>query len=302
MNVQVIIPLYRPNEKFLELLQMLLRQRDCDYKVLLIDSGSDKEYLKLVKDKHNVQIIDIEPADFNHGSTRQMGINKNPFSDIYVFMTQDAILVDEYAVARLVEVFDKDDIGCAYGRQLPHKESSIFAKIAREYNYGENSYVYYFLDRKKYGVKTAFISNSFAAYRGTALKSVGGFPSNTILCEDMYVAAKMLMNDYGVAYVPQARVYHSHNYSLLEESKRYFDIGVFHAREKWIRNAFGTAEKTGRGFLKYEFSRMIKKPWLLPEMCIRDGGKYICYRLGLIENRLPNIVKKNISMNSRYWK
>ena len=283
MNVQVVIPLYHPNEKFIRLLQMLLCQQDCDYNVLLIDSGSDKSYLELVRDRCNVQIIDIDPADFNHGSTRQMGINKNPLSDIYVFLTQDAILADEYALVRLVEVFNKEDVGCAYGRQLPHKEASIFAQIAREYNYGKNSYVHYFSDRKKYGIKTAFISNSFAAYRGAALMFVGGFPSNTILSEDMYVAAKMLMNDYGVAYVAEAKVFHSHNYSICEEGKRYFDIGVFHAREKWIRNNFGNAEKSGKDFIKYELTKLIRMPWLLPTMCLRDAVKYLCYRLGMLE-------------------
>ena len=42
-------------------------------------------------------------------------------------------------------------------------------------------------------MKTAFNSNSFAAYRRKALKDVGGFPINTILSEDMYVTAKMLL-------------------------------------------------------------------------------------------------------------
>lgn len=57
----------------------------------------------------------------------------------------------------------------------------------------------------------------------------------------MYFAAKSVLNGYKVAYIAEAMVRHSHNYSLTEEFKRYFDIGVFHADQQWIRNDFGGA-------------------------------------------------------------
>lgn len=51
----------------------------------------------------------------------------------------------------------------------------------------------------------------------------------------MFYAAKAILAGYQVAYAADAVVRHSHNYKPLEEFKRYFDIGVFHAQEKWIR-------------------------------------------------------------------
>lgn len=108
-------------------------------------------------------------------------------------------------------------------------------------------------------MKTAFISNSFAAYRKQAIQEVGGFPTHTILCEDMFVAARMLLNGWKVAYVSDACVYYSHNYTILQEFKRYFDIGVFHAREKWIRDSFGQAEGSGIAFVKMEIKAILKK-------------------------------------------
>ena len=83
-------------------------------------------------------------------------------------------------------------------------------------------------------VLIAFISNSFAAYRVSVLKEVGGFPDDVIFGEDMFVATKMLKAGYKIAYAAGACVYHSHDYSLWQEMKRYFDMGVFHAREPWI--------------------------------------------------------------------
>lgn len=57
----------------------------------------------------------------------------------------------------------------------------------------------------------------------------------------MYFAAQAVITGYKVAYVSEARVRHSHNYSVMEEFKRYFDIGVFHCEQPWIRDKFGGA-------------------------------------------------------------
>ena len=182
--LQVIIPIYHPDSKFIELLNMLKKQTTKGIPVLIIDSGSDKEWCKAAQDL-NWQLKEIDSNDFNHGGTRQMGIDICPGKDIIVFLTQDAILADEDSIDKLVRVFDDISVGCAYGRQLPHKDANVFAAFARLHNYPAESYVRSYADRSRYGLKTAFLSNSFAAYRRNAIEKVGGFPSDVILSEDM---------------------------------------------------------------------------------------------------------------------
>jgi rhamnosyltransferase len=63
------------------------------------------------------------------------------------------------------------------------------------------------------------MSNSFSAYRLSIFNEIGRFPSNTILCEDMYYTAKAILAGYKVAYVADAVVKHSHNYSPIDEFK-----------------------------------------------------------------------------------
>lgn len=299
--LQVIIPIYHPDEKFIELLNMLKKQSIPDIPVLIIDSGSDKEWCKAAQGL-NWQLKDIDSKDFNHGGTRQMGIDMCPGKDIIVFLTQDAILADEYSIENLVRAFDDIGVGCAYGRQLPHKDANVFASFARLHNYPAQSYVRSYEDRNVYGMKTAFLSNSFAAYRRTAMEKVGGFPSNVILSEDMYVAAKMLMSGWKVSYVAEAKVYHSHNYTIWQEFKRYFDIGVFHARESWIRENIGEAEGNGKDFIYGEFKFLIKDNCLLlPEMMFRDVMKFIGYKLGNRERYIPFILKRRISASISFW-
>lgn len=301
MKVQLIIPIYNPDEKFTKLIEMLKKQWSREFFLLVIDSGSKKIEKALFDGIKHVEIQEIDSRDFDHGRTRQYGIDMNRDADIYIFLTQDAILANEYSLKSIVSAFENTRVGCAFGRQLPQDNATIFARMAREYNYKDESYIRYISDKDKYGMKTAFISNSFAAYRKEAIEDVGGFPKDTILSEDMYVAAKMLINGWGVAYCSDALVYHSHNYTILEEFKRYFDIGVFQSRESWIRRSFGNAEKNGRGFVFYELKKLWRNPWLLALMLCRDGAKYFGYRLGIVEKYFPRCIKRKISMNYRYW-
>ncbi len=301
MKLQIIIPIYRPDAKFLRLLSSIKQQSISDIPVLLIDSGKGISYTDAIGGM-NVEIRHISSQDFNHGGTRQWGINQCSEPDIYFFLTQDAIPADAYAIENLVAVFDDEQVGCAYGRQLPHEGAGVFGRIARAFNYPPESHIYGLEDRKQHGIKTAFISNSFAAYRREAMNEVGGFPNDTILSEDMYVAAKMLLAGWRVAYVADAMVYHSHDYTMLQEFRRYFDIGVFHAREAWIQRDFGKAEGEGKRFVMTEFRSVIcHHPISLWEIPLRDGLKYLGYCLGKREAQIPNTWKKKCSMFPQYW-
>lgn len=301
MDVQIVIPVYRPDDKFLALLASLRRQTLTNTSLLIIDSGAEKKYRDFYPTVARVE--EITPAVFDHGGTRQWALEIAPGKDVYVFLTQDAILCGSEALASLVRAFEDPSVGCAFGRQIPHIGADPFARHARQFHYGETSYLRSLADRRRYGLKTVFISDSFAAYRGASLREVGGFPTRAILGEDMYVAAKMLLSGWQLAYVAEAAVYHSHNYSPWQECKRYFDTGVFHAQEPWIRATFGAAEGEGRRFVAVEFLYLWQTaPRYLPLMALRDAMKFLGYRLGLGERFLPRPLKRGMSMNVMYWK
>lgn len=279
-KLQIIIPVYKPDEKLHDLLQGIKNQSIKDIPLLIIDSGSDKEYLKKTVGMKNVTIKDIDVLEFNHGLTRQMGINMFPKRDIYIFFTQDAVPVDENTVLNLVRSFDDSKVGCAYGRQLPNADANIFAKFARLYNYGSESYIRTYRDRKQYGIKTVFISDSFAAYRKDAMINIGGFP-NTNMSEDMYAAAKMLEAGWKIAYQANAKVYHSHNMKIKNEANRYKKIGEFKSENHWIFDKYGKTDKEGIKYFINEMKFVLKKnPLRIPEMIVRDVMKYYYYKFG----------------------
>ena len=61
------------------------------------------------------------------------------------------------------------------------------------------------------GIKTYFCSNVCAAYKKSIYEEIGGFVKKANFNEDMIYAGWMVKKGYGVAYVSEASVYHSHN-------------------------------------------------------------------------------------------
>lgn len=300
MECSVIIPTLNA-EASISTLLLSLKKQIVPYEIIIIDSSSTDTTSELAR-SFGATVLVIPKESFDHGSTRTLAA-KEASGDILVYITQDAIPVKELSIENLIKPFHDDEkVGAAYGRQLPRLGAGPVEAHARFFNYPPISQVKTMSDSSKLGIKTAFISNSFAAYRRTALLSVGGFPSNTILSEDTYVAAKMLLAGWKIAYCADAMVYHSHNYGFIEEFKRYFDIGVFHAREPWIRQAFGQAEGEGMRYVHSEFRYLWNEnPMLIPSAILRNMLKFISYKLGTIEQYLPIWLKRQLSMQKRFW-
>lgn len=275
-----------------------------DYKIdrkLIIDSDSTDDTLEFAQ-MYGWEVMKINRKDFNHGTTRQKGIEYFCDIDIVIFITQDVIFVDSCGIRHLAEVFQNKQIGAAYGRQIPHMGASAIASQARLFNYPNKSKVKSYQDKQIFGIKTAFMSDSFAAYRVKSVKEIGGFPS-VIVSEDMYVAARLLKKDYKIAYVAEAKVYHSHDYTIAQELKRYFDVGVFQSRERWIGEEFGKAEGEGIRLVIHQMKYLWEyNALMIPKAFILNVVKLIGYKLGYYEKYLPIQLKRLLSGQSYYFK
>jgi rhamnosyltransferase len=85
--------------------------------------------------------------------------------------------------------------------------------------------------------------------------------------------------------------------------KRYFDMGVFHSREPWIRQALGSAEGAGGMFVVSELKFLSKHTvWYLPVALLRTFLRYTGFRLGLVESGLPLWLKRWMAMNKGFFK
>lgn len=299
MKVRIVIPTYNGGDIWKSAAKEISKVATDNENVLVIDSSSKDITINVAKE-YGFDINVIPSAEFNHGGTRNKGVQDSS-ADIVIFFTQDAIPEDG-CVQKILEVFSDPKIACAYGRQLPHLDANPLAIHARNFNYKPQSYVGDINSKETLGIKTVFMSNSFSAYRVSVFNELGGFPENTILCEDMYLAAKAVLANYKVAYVAEAAVRHSHNYSAVEEFKRYFDIGVFHYDESWIRKSFGGAGGEGKNFILSELKYLLKHaPFWIPVACVNNFSKIVGYKLGQNYTKLSPKWRRKLSMHKRYW-
>jgi rhamnosyltransferase len=271
------------------------------HRKILLDSGSTDETVTLAKE-HGFEVLTISKQEFDHGYARQLLAEAADDCDILVYLTQDSILKTAEAIGNLVQAFEHIDVGLSYGRQLPQNGAKTLETHARLFNYPPVSITKALEDKTRLGIKTASCSNSFAAYRKTALMAVGGFPKHTIFAEDVIVGGKMLIAGWKISYVAEAEVYHSHDYTPKEEFKRYFDIGVYHSTNHWLLDEFGKADGEGRKYVLSELKYVVKTDLLvLPKMFASILAKFAGYKLGMMHKSLSLKQKKSFSMHSHYW-
>jgi rhamnosyltransferase len=301
-KVGVIIPTYNAAGYWKSLHSALAVQGVAAQQILIVDSSSTDGTRELAR-AAGYRVLQVAQESFDHGGTRRFASEHLPHTEVLILMTQDAIPVDASAFRKLYEAFRNPGVGAAYGRQLPREDALPIERHARLFNYPAESATRTYKSREQFGIKAAFISNSFAAYRTCVLKQVGGFPQQAIVGEDSVVACRMLIAGWQLAYVADAAVVHSHGFTLRKEFARYFDIGVHHARESWILTHFGKADKEGERFLRSELTYLARvDKWLIPVAIFRTAFKLFAYQVGRREAYLPLPLKIYLSGQKAFWR
>lgn len=301
MTVTVIIPTYKPDGTFEKLIGRLKTQTHPIKKILILNTEAGYWKNTWIDGIPQAEVHHITKAEFDHGRTRAMGAAMAE-TDLLVFFTQDAVPANDKVIERLVNAFADDSIGAAYARQLPTADCKFVEQYTRSFNYPENSRVKRKEDLPNLGIKTYFCSNVCAAYRKCVYEKLGGFVTKTIFNEDMILAAQMIQAGYGVAYVAGAEVIHSHNYSYTQQFRRNFDLAVSQADHPEIFAKI-SSESEGVRLVKQTASYLLreKKPWLIPDLILASGFKFLGYKAGQNYKKLPKGLVKKFTMNLSYW-
>lgn len=282
-RVGLVIPTLNAGPKWDLLLDAIAAQVGVCPKVVVIDSGSTDDTVALARARGH-RVIEIPNNEFGHGKTRQQAVDALD-CEFIVMLTQDARLASPDSLSTLLSVFEDEQIALAYGRQLAAPNATLSARVLREFNYPAKSVIRSFDDRTSLGLKCAFNSNSFAAYRSSALKAIGGFDCQVPVGEDIAACAALLQKGYLSAYVANAYVIHSHNYTFSQEFARYRDIGRMHAMRPELLMTFGKPEGEGIRLIKAELQEAMRvAPWVGLGTLVRAAVKYLGYRRGLLAN------------------
>lgn len=303
-TVAVLIPTYRPDKKFSRLLQMLQQQTHPVKQIIIMNTEKSLWNEGGYDGIPGMEVHHVTKAEFDHGGTRKKGMHYVR-TDVCVCMTQDAVPADNELIENLVRAIYQESeypIAAAYARQLPDKECHIIEQYTRAFNYPEENRVKTIADLPKLGIKTYFCSNVCAAYQMEIYNRLDGFVDSAIFNEDMLYAAQVIDAGYGIAYAADAKVIHSHNYSFRQQLRRNFDLAVSQAEHPEV---FADVPSEGEGIRMVKqtmrYLRDSKKAYLIPELVMQSGSKYLGYQLGKHYKLLPMALVRKLTMNQAYW-
>lgn len=274
MDIDIICPLYNAEKYILNLHKSLEMQKGVTinkYRYVVTKGKDNTE--KILQDlKIDYELI--KPEEFSHALTREKEAMKSN-ADILVFITQDIIIKDEYWLHNLVKDIEKNECEACYSKQIC--TNNTIEKYTREKNYPEESFVVTKKDINKLGLRTFFFSDASSAIKKNVFLELKGYDGKKLpINEDMYIAYKLIMNNYRIKYCAESKVIHSHRFTLKQIYKRYYDTGKFFKENPYLDN-FKT-NKTGGNLALYILKRAIHDRNInvlinfLPNMSVRFLG------------------------------
>lgn len=229
MKVSVVIPTLNGGARFCELLEMIFAQRlDHAFEVLCVDSGSTDGSPEFAA-KRGARVYSIDRNSFNHGLTRNLGIQKAK-GEFIALTVQDALPQDDQWLAALVESIEEDEENAAsYSRQIPREDCNPIIKdrlmnwsasrVEREVQSLPEDQKLADLDPMA-RLKIISFDNVSSCLRRSVWDQIPFSARN--FGEDVAWAHSVIQAGYNIVYTPRSAIIHSHNNSVLYEFKRIY--------------------------------------------------------------------------------
>jgi rhamnosyltransferase len=225
----VVIPTFQAGPGFDDLLRRLFSQKtEFGYEVVVIDSGSTDGTPELAT-RHGASVHRIDPGEFDHGATRNLGASLSTGRYV-VFLVQDALPVDDYWLASMVDNLDADEtVAGAYGRQIPRPDSSPLTRaLMRDWPTSSP-------ERRE---QFAGGPESYAALPPATRRSLAVFDDvsscvrrsvweripfeRTSFGEDLRWGKSVVEAGHKLVYEPRSAVLHSHERGALYDLRRHY--------------------------------------------------------------------------------
>lgn len=263
------------------------------YEIIIVDSGSSDDTITQIS-QFGVRSYNIPPDEFGHGRTRNLA-SEYACGEYLVYLSADAIPANKNWLRNLVNKLCIDDVGATFGRQIPYKDTSPMERFFIHKNYPPATKEHYSL--KDFHMN-AFFSNVNSAIKHSLWNKIK-FSENLIISEDYEWAKRAHDLGYKIEYMPDAVVFHSHKYNLIQVFKRYFDSGVSFYQMGLQPNVL----KYGLGYFFEEMRYILNyNILLLPYALCYDLFKFIGFFAGRYHNFIPVFIKTHLSMHSYYWR
>ncbi len=294
-KASIFIPTKNAGPEFSKILDSIYKQEEKNLEVIIVDSGSTDETLKIADD-FPIRLFEIKPNEFGHGKTRNLAL-KYSRADYIVFLSQDALPKDAFWLSNLLLNFSDKKTAGVFSRQIPREDTR---EIQRFF------YNYYFPDEKKVrpnikfnSIQNRFFSNVSSCIRKEILKNYN-FDESILTTEDQEWAKRITELGFKTIYEPRSIVIHSHNHNLKMICNGYFDSAF--ALSDTTKKEFKEFRKGSLLFISKEFLYIFKnRPSEIAFLILKNFIKVLGIFLGLNEKKLPLFLKKKLSLNKYYW-
>jgi rhamnosyltransferase len=212
--VSVVIPVKNEAAKIRACIDGILSQTIPVKEIVVVDSGSTDGTIAILKSYPAVKLIEIEPSQFNHGLTRNLGVS-HASGEFVVLTVGDAEPVDKFWLQNLLNGFEEPEVAAVCGQQVvPHHRDKNPAEWFRPVS-APSTKKFHFTRKEDFCQLAPFQKKEAcswddvtAMYRREILLEIPF--RKTAYCEDMIWAGEALLTGHALVYNTAARVYHYH--------------------------------------------------------------------------------------------
>lgn len=154
MNIEIVIPVFRPDGRLKMSIERLLRQSVMPDRILLevlYENPIDREIPEIYMDKR-IEVRYTPKEEYDRAGSRD-AIIRELDSDIVIFMVQMAIPQNRYLVEKLTEPFKEERTAVVYGRHMTDDECSPIECCVRQFNYPPKGMKKSLEDTRKLGIR-----------------------------------------------------------------------------------------------------------------------------------------------------
>jgi glycosyltransferase involved in cell wall biosynthesis len=207
--VSVVIRCFNEERHIGTLLDRIARQTLRDHEVVVVDSGSTDDTLRIVQ-QFPARIVPIRPDDFTFGYSLNRGCER-AVGEYVVIASAHVVPCSDTWLEQLVAPFADPSVALVYGRQQGHEtskfsERQLFAKQ--------------FPQQSNWNQRTPFCNNANAAIR-RALWVGHPYDESLSGLEDLAWAKWCLEQGHRIAYNADAAVVHIHEERPQQIRRRY---------------------------------------------------------------------------------
>jgi rhamnosyltransferase len=274
-----------------------------EVEVVVVDSGSTDGSVELARAR-GALVREIPPQEFSHGASRNLGAGLAK-GELLVFISQDAYPLDERWLERLSgPLREERSVAGVYGRQLPHAGARPPERYFLDFLYGAEPRRQRVSGAHELTMETTLFSNVNAAMP-RALWERFPFVEDIIMSEDQDWSRRVLLAGFTVVYEPAAAVRHSHNYTLGEAFRRFFDSGAS-ADRAYLAGERGSVRALRSAAIRYARGELVwmwrtgQRRWI-PYAVVYETIKMVGLVLGANHKRLPLAAKRRLSALPGFW-